>query len=98
MSPMVRVREIPGRGKYSVESQEKENAEGRGECSGVSNGEQGQIDSVRLGAGTANHFGDNELLAGRGCCLFIMAFLAPSAGVGVLYVELIWSQSLSHSN
>lgn len=43
-------------------------------------------------------FDDNELLAGRGCCLFITAFLAPSAGVGGLYVELIWSQSLNHFN
>lgn len=46
-----------------------------------------ETDYARLGAGTANHFDNSELLEGRGC-LFIEAFLVPSAGVGNLYVEL----------
>lgn len=46
----------------------------------------------------ANHFGDNELLAGRGYCLFITAILTPCAGVGIPCVELSWSQSLNHNN
>lgn len=41
-------------------------------------------DSARLGAGTADHFDDNELLESRRCRLSIMVFPAPSAGVRVL--------------
>lgn len=50
----------------------------------LSLGRPGDRFSKTRGWDSRGGFDNNELLDGRSCCIFIMVFLAPRAGVGML--------------